>query len=309
MKQIIGIDIGKAELVVFWQGKNFNILNECVTIKKWLQEHHVSLQQVSLIVFEPTGGYENKLINVLTLMDLPYRMVHANHVRAYAKATGLLAKTDRIDARIIADFAKAMNLEPKAKFNQYTELKERLNRRDQLVYIRAQEKNRLEVVSSIMQKDIESHIKWLSKKIEKIETNMDTNIKQANQLEELIDLLQSIPGIGKLTAIRIAVDLPELTSLPFKKLAALVGVAPLNHDSGKIRGKRYIRGGRSKIRSALYLSTLSAIRYNSVIKAYYQKLRQKGKPGKVAMVAAIHKLLAIIKSVADRKTPWVEIVC
>jgi len=181
MKQIIGIDIGKTELVAFWQGKNFNILNECVTIKKWLQ-HRVSLQQVSLIVFEPTGEYENKLIKVLTLMGLPYRMVHANHVRAYAKATGLLAKTDRIDARIIADFAKAMNLEPKAKFNQYTELKEQLNRRDQLVYIRAQEKNRLEAVSSIMQKDIESHIKWLSKKIEKIETNMDTNIKRANRM-------------------------------------------------------------------------------------------------------------------------------
>jgi len=309
MKQIIGIDIGKAELVVFWQGKNFSILNECVTIKKWLQKHHDNLQQVSLIVFEPTGGYENKLINELTLMGLPYRMVHANHVRAYAKATGLLAKTDRIDARIIADFAKAMNLEPKAKFNQYTELKEQLNRREQLVYIRAQEKNRLEVVSSIMQKDIESHIRWLSKKIEKIEANMNTYIKQANQLKELIDLLQSIPGIGKLTAIRIIVDLPELTSLPFKKLAALVGVAPLNYDSGKMRGKRYIRGGRSKIRSALYLATLSAIRYNSVIKAYYQKLRQKGKPGKVAMVAAIHKLLAIIKSVAERKTPWVEVFC
>lgn len=307
MEKIIGIDIGKAELFIYWDGKTTSIANNSKTICYWLEKHSEQLKQVSLIVFEPTGGYELYLKNALIKSNLPYRMVHANHVRNFAKANGVLAKTDRIDAKIIADYASSMKISPKAIIDEHRVLKDLLNRRDQLVGIRTQELNRLEkLLSTAMGKNIKKHIAWLTKQIKALELEMKRYLDENKNISRLTNLYRSIPGVGQLTAIRIITDLPELSSCSLKKLAALVGVAPINCDSGKTRGKRYIRGGRCKVRSYLYLAALSAIRYNSIIRTFYQKLRQKGKPAKVALVAAMHKLLSIIKSIAKRQTPWVE---
>ena len=307
MEKIIGIDVGKAELFIYWNGKTSCITNNMKMIGNWLKKHAKQLRQISLIAFEPTGGYELYLKKSLIKSNLPYRMVHANHVRNFAKANGVLAKTDKIDAKIIADFALSMKVSPKKIIDEHSVLKDLLNRRDQLVAIKTQEMNRQEkFLSTAMKKNIKKHIAWLIKQIKALEMDMKKYLKEQKKTNQQVILYQSIPGIGLLTAIRLVADLPELSSSPLKNLAALVGVAPINCDSGKSRGKRYIRGGRGKVRSYLYLAALSAIRYNSSIKVFYQKLRQKGKPGKVAIVAAMHKLLAIIKSVAERQTPWVN---
>jgi transposase len=306
MKTIIGIDVGKTELFIYWNDKIISIANDYKAIVVWLKKNVKQLKVVSLIAFEPTGGYELSLIKALSKVDLPYCMVHANHVRNFAKANGILAKTDRIDAKVIAEFATAMNIQPK-KLIHDNKLKDLLNRRDQLVNIRTQEKNRLEKQQSLeMGKDIKKHIRWLTKQITALELKMKKYLDENQEINQAAKLYQSTPGIGVLTSLRIITDLPELLTYPINKLSALVGVAPINCDSGKLRGRRYIRGGRSKIRSYLYLAALSAIRYNPLIKRFYQKLRQKGKAAKVALVAAMHKLLFIIKSVADRQTPWKE---
>jgi transposase len=309
MESIIGIDVGKAELFIHWQGEDFSISNNSKVIHSWLRRNQKRLEDVSLIAFEPTGGYEFYLRKALAKANLPYRMVHANHVRNFAKANGVLAKTDKIDAKVIANYALTMNIEPKVIIDDQEELKERLDRRDQLVGMRTQEKNRLEKpVMPTMQKSISNHIAWLTKQIKQLENDMRQQVSENPELCNLIKLYQSIPGIGPLMALRLVTDLAELGSTSTRKLAALVGVAPFNRDSGKMRGRRCIRGGRRKVRGYLYLAALSAIRYNSVVKSFYLRLKQNGKPGKVALVAAMHKLLSIVRSVAERQTPWVDVL-
>ncbi len=309
METIVGIDVGKRELFIHWNKKTVLILNTYKTINHWLKQNKKQLCSVSLFAFEATGGYEANLKKALHKNKLPYRMVHANHVRNFAKANGILAKTDHIDAKVIAEYASTMKVVPKEVSEEYKELKAVLDRRDQLVGIRTQEKNRLEKpIGKLMQKSTKKHIAWLSKEIKQLEDEIKKQLKENIKLNKLSNLYQSIPGIGLLTSLRLITDLPELKSSSAKSLSSLVGVAPFNRDSGKMRGKRRIRGGRGRVRSYLYLSVLSAIRYNSLIKGFYLKLRQKGKPGKVALVASMRKLIHIVKSITDRQTPWVETI-
>lgn len=305
LKHIIGIDVAKAELAIYLNEKFINIENTTTAIKKWLKKQIKNIE-IDMVVMEPTGGYERTLVNCLENTNIPYRLVHANHVRAFAKSKGSLAKTDNIDAKMLADFASTMKISPKSAIHPHPELKDIVDRRDQLVEIRVQESNRLDAaLNRASIKSIKKHIKFIDKEIEELENYAYKFIENNSELKFIVELYKSIPGIGLLTAIRLIVDLPELSSYGDKQLAALVGVAPMNKDSGKHRGKRTIKGGRPKLRSVLYLCALSGIRFNPVLKRFYQRLKLKGKPSKVAIIAVVRKLLTIIRSVCQRRAPWV----
>lgn len=305
---VIGIDVGKYELVMYWNDKYITIKNDEKELQTWFKKHNPVLKEVGLIVYEPTGGYERKLQKLLDLHQLPYRRVHANHVRAYAKATGILAKTDKIDAKVLAEFAMRMELTPKAVVAVEPELKALLTRREQLIGMRLQEKNRLDTCDTVLAKWIEKNIKQLSKQIEEIEEKIKDFTKKHPDVEKLLELYTSIPGVGKITALQLIVDLPELLEENDKVLAALVGLAPWNRDSGTKIGRRQTRGGRIRVRGLLYMAALVAARCNADMKAFYMKLKQKGKATKVALIAVAHKLLGILRSIAQRQTPWVPAV-
>lgn len=305
---VIGIDVGKYELVVYWNDQYTTIRNDEKDLQVWFKKDGSALKKVGLIVYEPTGGYERKLQKFLDLHQLPYRRVHANHVRAYAKATGTLAKTDKIDAKILSEFAMRMELTPKAVIAVEPALKALLTRREQLIGMRLQEKNRLDTCDAILKKWIEKNIKLLNQQIEAIEKEIKNFTKEHPDVEKLLELYTSIPGVGQVTALQLIVDLPELLEENDKVLAALVGLAPWNQDSGMKIGRRQTRGGRIRIRGLLYMAALVASRCNPEMKAFYLKLKQKGKATKVALIAVAHKLLGILRSIAQRQTPWVAAV-
>jgi transposase len=305
---VIGIDVGKYELVIYWEGRYFNVKNDEEEVKKWVKKQKREMKRVALIVYEPTGGYERVLQECLDFNHLPYRRVHANRVRDYAKATGVFAKTDKIDAKILSDYGEQMKIEAKEVKSSEPGLKALLTRREQLIGMRLQEKNRLDTCGPLLEKWIEKNIKQLSKQLEEIEEEIRVYEKKHERVEKLLALYSSIPGIGRITGLQLIVDLPELLEASDKTLAALVGLAPWNKDSGTKIGHRRTRGGRVRIRGLLYMAALVASRCNSELKKFYQKLKQKGKATKVALVAVAHKLLAIVRSVARRETPWVPVL-
>jgi transposase len=306
-KKIVAIDVAKSELVIYFNGTYSTITNENTVIKKFLTEFNN--KDIDLFAFEATGGYEKRLIECLEEMSFPYRMMHANHIRAYAKALGILAKTDKLDAKVIHDYAITVSLEAVSSKNENQEISDLLNRRDQLIDMRIEESNRLETMTNKkIIKSFNAHIKWIEKQIDNIENQLSDYLNRNDSVKFLYDLYTSVPGVGLITAMRLIADLPELLTHTDKQLAALIGVAPMNQDSGKMRGKRRIIAGRAKIRRALYLATIAAIKFNPVIKAFYNKLKSKGKPGKVSIIAGVRKLLMIIRSIAQRKTPWEQMM-
>ncbi len=295
---VVGIDVGKYELVVYLNGDHYTVNNEVQALKTWFKQHAAALKEVDLIVFEPTGGYERMLKTCLDDNVLPYRRVHANHVRAYAKAAGIA------NAKMLAEFAIRMEIKAKPEKQQYEVLKALLTRREQLIEMRLQDKNRLETCEKLVGKWIEKNIKQLTKQIEQIEKEIDSEIIKDDGLRKLYQLYSSIPGIGKITSLQLIVDLPELLIEHDKTLAALVGLAPWNRDSVKMMGRRRTRGGRTRVRGLLYMAALVAARCNPQLKNYYKKLKDKGKASKVALIAVAHKLLKILRSIAQRQTPW-----
>lgn len=305
---VIGVDIGKHELVIYWNNQFMVIMNNKKDIDKWLGKHRNDVEKVDLIVYEPTGGYERNLHEALETYKLPYRRVHANHVRAFAKATGVSAKTDKLDAKLLAEFATRMELSPKPIVTVAPELKALLTRREQLLEMQLQERNRLESSEPLLSKWIEESIKQLSKQLKELEKELNRLIRLTPKIKELLELYTSIPAIGKITALQLIVDLPELLEENEKVLAALVGLAPWNRDSGTRTGRRRTRGGRKRVRGLLYMASVVAIRCNSNMKAFYTKLKQKGKATKVALIAVAHKLLGILRSVAQRRTAWVPVI-
>lgn len=302
-KKIAAVDVAKSELVIYFDGVYAIVANESTVIRNFFKQY--KNKGVDLIAFEATGGYEKKLIECLEEMSLPYRMMHANHIRAYAKALGILAKTDKLDAKVIHDYAITVSLEAVSSKNENQEISDVLNRRDQLIDMRIEEANRLETMSNkVLIKSFKTHIKWIEKQVEKIETQLSEYVNSNDSVKFLFELYTSVPGIGLITALRLIADLPELLTHTDKQLAALIGIAPMNHDSGKMRGHRRIIAGRAKLRRILYLATISAIKFNPLIKSFYTKLKSKGKPGKVAIIAGSRKLLMVLRSIAQRKTPW-----
>lgn len=307
-RAVIGIDVGKHELSIFWKNKNYVVENSPESISMWFKKHIVLKKGNPLIVYEPTGGYEKKLQKFLNENNWSHKRVHANHVRAYAKALGVHVKTDRVDARMIADYAERMEIKENDTKAKHADLKALLTRREQLVTMRAEEKNRLDTCDILLTKLINQHIEQLTANIAEVDETIKQYEKTYQDVQKAVKLYTSVPGIGRIIALQLFVDLPELEKTDNKKLAALVGLAPYNRDSGLMVGRRRTYGGRTRIRGLLYMAALVASRCYPELKRFYLKLKQKGKASKVALVAVAHKLLAVLHSVAKRQEPWAPIL-
>jgi len=260
------------------------------------------------IVIEATGGYEMGVVRVLADNLLPVVAVNPRQVRDFAKATGRLAKTDTIDAEVLSQFARAIQPDirplPEKEAQVFRAL---VARRRQLVQMLTMEKNRLEKSPPAGSKDIRNHIYYLTEALKKIDRDISRTIRKSPLWKEKETILTSTPGIGPVISCTLIAALPELGTLNRKEIAALVGVAPFNRDSGKHRGKRTIWGGRSHVRATLYMGTLSAIRFNPVIRAFYKRLVDAGKVKKLAITACMRKLLTILNTMMKNKTTWAEV--
>lgn len=257
------------------------------------------------IIIEATGNLEMPLAAALQSSCLPVVIINPRQVRDFARATGALAKTDRIDARILALFGARVKPEirplPDKKAREMVSL---LTRRRQLVEMLTAEHNRLFQAGDDIRPSIETHIKWLEKALSEINDDLDRRIRLSPSWLEKDNLLKSVPGVGKVVSSSLLIELPELGMLNRRKIAALVGVAPLNRDSGTMRGKRTVWGGRAKLRSVLYMAALVASRHNTIIAAFYQRLLDAGKMKKVALVACMRKLLTILNAMIRTMTIW-----
>jgi transposase len=264
----------------------------------------------TLVVLEATGGYEREVAAALGLAGIPLAVVNPRQVRDFARATGRLAKTDALDAAVLAHFAHAIRPPPQPLADaDAQELEALVARRRQLVQMLASEKNRLTVLPDKRRggrvgRNLESHVRWLEKQIEEIGTDIGKRIEQSPLWRAKDDLLRGVPGVGEQTSRTLLADLPELGSLPRKKIAALVGLAPLNCDSGQHTGRRKVWGGRSSVRSMLYMATVTAVRCNPVIREFYKRLVAAGKRPKVALTASMRKLLTILNAMVRDGAPW-----
>ncbi|MGH7261412.1 MAG: IS110 family transposase [Burkholderiales bacterium] len=259
-----------------------------------------------LIVMEATGGLETRLASELAAKGLKVAVVNPRQVRDFARATGQLAKTDRVDAAVLAAFARAIR--PRVRPLKDTDtraLDDRVTRRRQLIVMRVQESLRLGTAASKpLQKSLNAHIAWLDKRIAEIDTDLTRCLRASEVWRTKDDLLRGIPGVGAVTTLTLLAKCPELGTLNRREIAALSGVAPLANDSGKHRGKRFIWGGRADVRAVLYMAAVSAIRCNSEIKAFAERLKKAGKPAKVVIVACMRKLLTIMNAMLKNNTAW-----
>jgi len=301
----VGIDVAKAdlEIALYPTGEHWSANNDhdgIIQVVSRLKE-----LQPSVVVLEATGGFELPLAAALTEAGLAVAIVNPRQVRDFAKATGRLAKTDEIDAHVIAHFAGAVHPTPRPLPDEKAqELSDILGRRRQIVQMLTSEKNRLSVAGKPIRQRVEAHISWLQRELSDIDNDLTKIIRQNSLWREKDDILQSTPGIGPVVSFTLLADLPELGSLNRKQIAALVGVAPLNRDSGTLRGKRTVWGGRERVRTALYMAAVVAARFNPVIKAFYDRLCASGKPKKVALTACMHKLLVILNSMIKHRSLW-----
>lgn len=303
--KFVGIDVSKATLDVdclpVSSPRQFS--NDAGAIAELVEWFAGS--GVERIVLEATGGYEVAVASALAAAGLPVAVVNPKRVRDFAKAQGILAKTDRLDARVLALFAQQIAPPVRALPDaSQRDLAELLGRRHQLVVMRAQEQARLATVLPVATSDIKQHIAWLDKRILKHEGLLLKRLRANDIWDAKVTLLDTVPGIGPVNLFTLVGRLPELGTLNRQQIAALVGVAPLNDDSGKRRGQRYIRGGRADVRCALYMATLAAKLRNPVIAQMYHRLIAKGKPFKVAMIACMHKLLTVLNAILKTNKPW-----
>jgi transposase len=301
----IGIDVSKDKLdiAVIPQDLFFSETNDA-TGHGALVQRLLELQP-KVILIEATGGYENAAVAALGLAHLPVKVINPRQARDFAKALGKLAKTDKIDAIVLAQFAQMVQPQPTTLPDAMQhKLSNLVTRRHQLIDMLVMEKNRLHQASLEVQPLIQHHIDWLTDELNKLDRRLDDFIKKTPLWQEKVKLLQSVKGIGSVIAHNVTAYLPELGTLNRKKIAALVGVAPFNHDSGKFKGKKMIRGGRSRVRCLLYMAAVVASRFNPVISAFYKKLLQAGKPKKLALTACARKLLTIINAMVRDNTCW-----
>lgn len=308
LETFVGIDVSKAQLdfAVYPSTACESVRNDAAGIKALVQRL-VALQP-TLIVLEATGGWEQQVLRALASAELAVVAINPRQVRDFAKATGQLAKTDRIDAIILSRFAQAIRPEVRRLPDEITlELRALVARRRQVTEMIVAETNRLSTASKTLQKRIEAHIRWLEKELARADHDLDQAIRNSPIWCENQDLLRTVPGIGPVVSRTLLAELPELGELNRRKIAALAGVAPFNRDSGKLKGRRAIWGGRASVRAALYMAALVASRHNPVIKALYTRLRDAGKARKVALVACMRKLLTIVNAMMKHKTRWSEI--
>ncbi len=301
-----GIDVSKARLDVAIDsgGGSWSVANDAAGIAKLCRR----LKQYAprLIVLEASGGYERAAVAALQKSGLAVAVANPRQVRDYAKASGILAKTDSIDALVIARFGKVFKPRPALiRDDADVELTELMRRRRQLIEIQTAERNRVGGAVSERAKDrIERHLLWLNNELIELNSEIDEHIRQHTETSEQGELLCSVPGVGRITSLTLLAELPELGTLNRKKIAALVGVAPFNRDSGKYRGRRCIWGGRAEVRAVLYMAALVGARHNPLLKDFYERLLNAGKPKKVALVAVMRKLLTILNAMARSNQPW-----
>jgi transposase len=294
----VGIDVSKDRLDLVWRplGESCSLSND----ERGLQELSQRLAQLepALIVLEATGGLETPLVATLLEANLPTVVVNPRQVRDFAKATGQLAKTDAIDAGILAHFAEAVRPQVRPFPDEATrELDALVTRRRQLIEMLTAERNRLlRTAARRVRRDIQRHIHWLERQLAELEGDLDDFVKSSPAWREKEDLLRGIKGVGPVLSTTLLGELPELGRLNRKGIAKLVGVAPLNQDSGQFRGKRKIWGGRASVRASLYMATLVASRYNPTIRDLYQRLLVAGKPKKLALTACMRKFLTILNA-------------
>jgi len=308
MSEFVGIDISKAALdvVAHVSGKRLQAENS----EQGLKQLGAQLAALSpeLVVLEASGGYERLCVALLMQAGLPVAVVNARQVRAFAVATGVLAKTDAVDARVLAHFAAAVRPAVRPLPDEQRQvLDELMSRRRQLVEMLVMEKNRLgQARDRRVRRDIKSLIEVLEKRISGCNGELQRLIQASPVWRAQEDLLRSFTGIGPVSARTLVAELPELGTLDRKKIAALVGIAPIARDSGPRKGRRSISGGRGQVRSALYMATITAIRTNPVIRAFNQRLIAAGKPFKVALVASMRKMLTILNAMMRTQTRWSE---
>lgn len=260
---------------------------------------------VDIVVVEATGGLQRDVALALSMAQVTVAVVNPRQVRDFARAAGQLAKTDAIDARMLALFGLRMQPEPRQLPDLVAmELAEKLARRGQLVEMRAAEKNRLTRARKGVKKSIDKHIHFLDQAIETLDQELDDGMRGSPLWVEKATLLEAVTGVGPQTVRRLLIDLPELGSLSRHAIAKLVGVAPLNCDSGKYRGQRHIWGGRAPVRTTLYMAAMAARRFNPPLKAFYERLTAAGKPHKVAITAVMRKLLTILNAMLRDRMPW-----
>jgi len=306
-EQWIGIDVCKRWLDVHLrpQHQSFRVSNSESGIHELLT-HLCPPEAVGRVILESTGGYERPVALVLSkLVAYPVVVINARQARNFAKAANQLAKTDQVDAAILAWFGEAMQPPIRSLASEAdAELQDLVTRRRQLVDILTAEQNRLSGLRGTAQADIAAHIAWLKDRIQQLDEQIDTQIHQCQPWQANQTRLMTVPGVGKVVAATLLALLPELGQLSTRKISTLVGVAPLNQDSGQKQGKRAIFGGRAAVRQLLYMAALVAVRHNPVIRVFYHRLLAKGKATKVALVACMHKLLTILNAMLKQGTDW-----
>src|SRR5713101_7103722 len=301
----VGIDVAKAQLDIALRpsGERWAVPNDASGVMTLVDR--VQALHPTLIVLEATGGLERAVTSALATAGLPVVVVHPRQGRDFARATGQLAKTDALDARALAHCADVIRPTPRPLPDAQTqELRALLGRRQQLIVMRTAEQHRLTGTNARLAKDIEAHMTWLNAGIATLDDDLETMLRASPLWRENDDVLQSAKGIGPVCAHTLLLELPELGTLTRQQIAALVGVAPLNGDSGTMRGRRTIWGGRAHVRTVLYMGTLVATRFNPVIRAFYKRLLAAGKVKKVALTACMHTFLTILNAMLKHRTPW-----
>jgi transposase len=301
----VGIDVATAQLDIAQRptGARWAVPNDELGIAALVAR--LQGMQPTLVVLAATGGYHRAVVVALVAAELPIVVVHPRQVRDFAKATGQLANTDRLDARAVAHFAEAVRPAPRPLPDAQTaELRALLARRRQLIAMRPAEQNRLENTSPRLRADLEAHIAWLDQRVAALDDDLDTTLRASPVWRERETLYRSVPGIGPGGARTLVLDLPEWGTLSRQRIAALVGVAPFHRDRGTLRGTRTTWGGRAHVRATLYMSALVAVRYNPELKAFYQRLCAAGKAKKVALTACMRTRLTMLNAIVKHQKPW-----
>jgi transposase len=301
-----GIDVAKDRLDVVLRpsGEYVEATNDERGIRSVVRR--LRKEDVALAVLEATGGLEQPAAAALALAGVPVAIVNPRQVRdVRGMATGKLAKTDRIDAAVLAHFAEAVKPEPRALADEHArELSAVVLRRRQILAMTTAETNRARTAPKVVKKRIEAHLRWLRKELAQLDGELERVVNESLVWKERADLLMSVPGVGPTLSATLLAELPELEYLDRRRIAALVGVAPLNRDSGTLRGIRTVWGGRSGVRTTLYMATLCATRHNPAIREFYRRLVASGKPKKVALTACMRKLLSILGAILRNRIPW-----
>lgn len=302
----IGVDVSKATLdvAVLETGEVFQVANTETDLPELVKR--IKGLRPALIVMEASGGYERNLLFALIAAGLPAVRANAMRVHHFARATGQIAKTDAIDAMLLARFAAAVRprLEALPTATQLS-LQEQMSRRQALIEMLTMESNRLRLIRTpIVKQQVQQHIDWLKAQLNDVDGELKALVDGDEAWRELDKLLESVPGVGRVAATTLLAMLPELGRLTRREIAALVGVAPFNYDSGRFMGQRHIRGGRAAVRTALYMCAVAGLRVNPVLRECYDRLRSQGKPAKVALIACVRKLLVILNAMVRDQRHW-----